>query len=139
VGEVYLSQSLTVISDNTVIPPRLITSAVALFMLVVTIIGGSSPLLIPVVQEFIHEEDVTIDFQAMSMYNTTLSKKHILFSIFTASHNPVFTAPTTVQFAVQNKNADILQNSILYSLIGCYALSGILYLLAFLYMKSYST
>jgi hypothetical protein len=77
VGEVYLSQALTVISDNTVIPPRLITSAVALFMLVVTIIGGSSPLLIPVVQEFIHEEDVTIDFQAMSMYNTTLSKKHI--------------------------------------------------------------
>jgi hypothetical protein len=71
---VYLGQTLTVIADHHIIPPRLITSSVALFMLVITIIGGSAPLLIPLVESGLHYNDVTIEFKAMSMYNTTMCK-----------------------------------------------------------------
>lgn len=109
----YLSQTLALITDHQFIPTRLITSAVALFMLIITIIGGNSPLLIPLIEEFVgYDAQVIVQFQATAPY----------------TGNP---DPITTTFNILNNDANKLQYSMMYALIGCYSLSGLLYILAF--------
>jgi hypothetical protein len=69
----YLGQSLAVISDNTMIPDHLVTPSVALFMLIVTIIGGNSPLLVPGIAASLTNNDVTITFDAQQVYVNSTS------------------------------------------------------------------
>ena len=135
VGEVYLGQSLAVIADPLIIPPRLLTTSVALFMLIITLIGGNSPLLIPFVQSTLSYDDVTVSFSAQSLYNTTTGKPlPSLVSDLYPHCDSLSLVPTTETFNVLNNNADLLLYSCLYSLIGCYALSGLLFLLSYLVM-----
>lgn len=115
VGEVYFSQALALISDSRVVPRDLVTPSVALFMLIITIIGGNSPLLIPSLMPVVgFDRDVVIDFTA-------------------ASSDPT-NAATDISYAVANSDAKKLQYTLVYALGGCYAISGILYLVAFYLM-----
>lgn len=68
-GEMYMGQSLAAITDLSVTPLAYITPSVALFMFVTTLIGGNTPLLIPLVASWTpYGVDVNIDFQAASVY-----------------------------------------------------------------------
>lgn len=117
VGEVYFSQALAMMSDARIIPRELTTSSVALFMLIVTIIGGNSPLLVPALMPVVgFDQQVLIDFTA-------------------ASADTVAADPVDVTYSVWNSNAKKLQYSLVCALGGCYALSGIVYLLAFVIMQ----
>lgn len=73
-GEMYMGQALATITDSTVTPTECLTPAVALFMFVITIIGGNVPLLIPLVSSAVgYQGDVDISFQAASVYNATIT------------------------------------------------------------------
>jgi hypothetical protein len=68
-GEMYMGQSLAAITDASVTPAHYIAPSVALFMFVTTMIGGNTPLLIPLVSQVVgYNGDVDIDFQAASVY-----------------------------------------------------------------------
>lgn len=66
----YLSQSLAVLTDDYIIPQRLVTQSVALFMFIITIIGGNVPLLIPYLCSNVvgYTAKVNIHFTAASVY-----------------------------------------------------------------------
>jgi hypothetical protein len=65
----YMGQALAAITDLSVTPLAYITPSVALFMFVTTLIGGNTPLLIPLVASWTpYGTDVNIDFQAASVY-----------------------------------------------------------------------
>ncbi len=66
-----MSQTLALITDSKIIPKYLVTPSVALFVMVITIIGGNAPLIIPLLKEFVgYDGDVFIDFTASSAYGT---------------------------------------------------------------------
>lgn len=66
-----MGQALATITDATVTPPECLTPAVAIFMFVITIIGGNMPLLIPLVSGIVgFNGQVDICFQAASVYTT---------------------------------------------------------------------
>jgi hypothetical protein len=114
VGEVYLSQSLALITDRRVVSSHLITPAVALFMLIITIIGGNAPFLIPLFLPAVgFQQGVLIDFTA-------------------ASADPA--AKGEVHWSVENSDAKQLQYSLVYSLAICYALPVVLYMIAYFMM-----
>lgn len=69
VGELYLGQSLAIIAGPTAVPATLVTQSVALFMFIVTIIGGNMPLLIPSVASVLQFSDATITFTASVAYS----------------------------------------------------------------------
>lgn len=112
-GEVYLSQALALVTDQRVIPSGLLTPSVALFMLIITIIGGNSPLLVPGLLSAVgYGEDVSIAFTA-------------------ASADPAAPAGEDVSFSVLHADASQMQYTLMYALGGCYGLSGLLYLWAY--------
>lgn len=66
-GEVYLSQTLALITEKSFIPPHLITPSVALFVLITTAIGGNATLLVPLLQSMTSitsQSIVTLTFAA---------------------------------------------------------------------------
>lgn len=64
-----MGQVLATLTDLSVTPAHYITPSVALFMFVATIIGGNTPLLIPLVMESVgYSAQVYIDFTAASVY-----------------------------------------------------------------------
>eukprot|EP01032_Pedospumella_encystans_P023107 gene23107-26165_t len=65
-AEMYLGQTLVIVSDTalTGVPKSLCTPSVALFMLLVTLIGGNIPLLIPLFENMWGYTDTTIHFTA---------------------------------------------------------------------------
>eukprot|EP00981_Chlorochromonas_danica_P013814 scaffold6861_cov248-Ochromonas_danica.AAC.17 len=116
VGEIYFSQALAMVSDHRIVARDLVTSSVALFMLIVTIMGGNAPLLIPCLMPLVgYDEQVTLHF--------------------TASSSDPSSPPVDEQFSVSNDDAQKLQRVLLYGLGGCYLLSGVLYLLAYFIMR----
>lgn len=72
-----MSQALAAITDISVTPISYITPSVALFMFVTTLIGGNTPLLIPLVSSMVgFSDDINIDFNAASEYNGDGSGNH---------------------------------------------------------------
>ncbi|RYH05343.1 hypothetical protein EON65_44985 [archaeon] len=115
VGEVYLSQSLALITDAQIAPGHLTPPSVALFMMVVTLIGGNAPLFIPTLLPLVgFNQDVTL----------TISAK---------GSDP--NESGDVQYNVDNTDSKQLQYSLLYSLSACYGGAAVLYLLAFWMMR----
>ncbi len=121
VGEVYLSQALAVVTDASTVPARLVTQSVAVFMLVVTLIGGNVPLLMPYLLTVVgYNQDVTLSFQAAPMYSAADS----LSSIVSASLD----ATAMTDFSVLHTDAKQLQFSMMYLLGATYGLSAVLYI-----------
>lgn len=120
-AEVYLSQTLAIITDVSIAPVQLVTQCVALFMLIITIIGGNVPLFVPWLISVVgYKQDVTISFDAA----------------------PTFPSDSTadVTYNVLNTDAKQLQYTIMYLIGFTYGLSGILYLVTFVMMnKRYHT
>lgn len=120
VGEIYFSQALAMVSDHRIVARDLVTSSVALFMLIVTIMGGNAPLLIPCLMPLVgYDEQVNLHF--------------------TASSSDPSSPPVDEHYSVSNDDAQKLQRVLLYSLGGCYLLSGMLYLLAYFIMRQSKT
>lgn len=72
-GEVYLSQTLALITHQAIIPKDQIASSVALFMLIITIIGGNFPLIIPVFESIVgFNNNITVQFSAAIPYSPGL-------------------------------------------------------------------
>lgn len=88
VGEMYLSQTLALITEKVFISSDLITSAVALFVLVTTAIAGNATLLVPFLQQYTSKEQVTISFQAASS-DPAIGK--ILLEVFSTLIMPFIT------------------------------------------------
>lgn len=67
-AEMYLGQTLVVVSDTTLtgVPQALCTPSVALFMLLVTLIGGNMPLLLPLVENIWGYTETVIQFNAIT-------------------------------------------------------------------------
>jgi hypothetical protein len=119
VGEAYLSQALAIVTSEQSIPSRLVTQSVAVFMLVITLIGGNLPLLVPVLLTRVgFNSPVTVHFQAAPEYSSTV---------------PVTSEP--VAFSVENTDARQLQFSMMYLLGITYGLSGLLYIACYFIMK----
>ncbi len=109
-GEMYLSQTLALITEPSFISADLITSSVALFILLTTAIAGNATLLVPFLQTFTNQEKVTITFEA-------------------ASSDP--TMPGNQWMSTSQTSAEQLQEALVYALIFCYGLSGVLYICAY--------
>lgn len=62
----YLSQTLALITESVFISADLITSAVALFVLITTAIAGNCTLLVPLFETYVTQEKTTITFEAAS-------------------------------------------------------------------------
>ena len=71
-AEMYLGQTLVVVSGITLtgVPKSLCTPSVALFMLVVTLIGGNIPLFIPLFENVWGYTETTIHFSAAASAST---------------------------------------------------------------------
>lgn len=65
----YLGASLALLSDVT--PSNLIVPSVALFMFIVTLIGGNAPLLVPLILSISPITHFTFHFTAASPYEPT--------------------------------------------------------------------
>eukprot|EP01035_Chromulina_nebulosa_P018884 gene18884-24676_t len=111
VGEVYLSQTLAILSDLS--PADSIVTSIALFMFFITLIGGNTPVLVPLVHNSIQSSiaDVNITFTASSIYTTNS----------TTSIN---------EFIVSNPNALGLQITLAGLLGLVYVVSALLFLLS---------
>jgi len=72
-AEMYLGQTLVVVSDTplTGVPHVLCTPSVALFMLLVTLIGGNIPLLLPLVENIWGYTETVIYFNAAATATET--------------------------------------------------------------------
>eukprot|EP01038_Epipyxis_sp_PR26KG_P005298 gene5298-7361_t len=121
VGEVYLVQSIAVITHKEIVPSRYITVSVALFMLIVTIIGGNFPLLIPLFES------------NLVGYNNPINITFTAAKPFLSSTNAIYNSSSygdddNLLYHVPNKDARQLQYSLLYLLIISYGLSGTLFL-----------
>lgn len=115
VGEVYLSQALAIVTESRTVPAALVTQSVAVFMLVVTVVGGNAPLLVPwLVTAVGYRSDVTVEFQA--------------------APEPAALGGT-VQYSVLNTDVRQLQCSMMWILGGSYGLSGLLYLVCYYLMS----
>jgi len=69
VGELYLIQCLALLTHREVIPEALITPSIALFMFVITIIGGNVPLLVTLFTSIVgYDSPVQLSFEAQSQY-----------------------------------------------------------------------
>jgi len=70
VGELYLSQCLALLTHREVIPEALITPSIALFMFVITIIGGNVPLLVTFFTSIVgYYSPAQLSFDAQSEYS----------------------------------------------------------------------
>ena len=79
VGEMYMAQALAIISDNKVICGYLVTPSVALFMFLITLLGGNTPLLVPLLEGSVgYQADVLVDFTAAAPYPSS-SKSTFFF------------------------------------------------------------
>jgi hypothetical protein len=129
VGEVYLSQALAVVTDGSTVPARLVTQSVAVFMLVVTLIGGNVPLLMPYLLTAVgYSEEVTLEFQAAPMYTTTSA-------LSGSSSSGALDATALADFSVLHTDARQLQFSMMYLLGATYGLSAILYIICGILMN----
>lgn len=64
-----MGQALATITDATLTPPHHVTPAVALFMFVITIIGGNMPLLVPLVNSWVgFNGQADVSFDAAPIY-----------------------------------------------------------------------
>lgn len=86
-------------------------------MLSIVTIGGNFPLLVPIVEKAVgYDSFVNIQFEASSPYNGNSES-------------------TIETFDVPSFDARKFQFSMLYSLIGCYCVSGCLYILTYAIMQ----
>ena len=70
----FIIQTLVVISNENIIPSQFRTSSVALFMLIVILIGGNIPLCVPLLKTMVgFNADVTIHFEAAFIYHNNSS------------------------------------------------------------------
>jgi hypothetical protein len=108
------------ITDVHYIPKRLISSAVAVFMLIITVIGGNAPLLLPVIKEGIgYTNDVTLSFSAYGMYNASMIASGTLLP------------DTDTTMSATHEDAYRFQYAMLASLVGCYLSAGVLYIVSY--------
>ncbi|KAJ1437759.1 major facilitator superfamily domain-containing protein [Ochromonadaceae sp. CCMP2298] len=117
VGELYLGQTLALISDRSNTRPVQLTQAVALFMFIITIIGGNVPVLIPFVAGVVGGREVQVDFEASSQYAPQQE-------------------PSPATYSVSHRDPKELQVSLMVVLGACYGLSGLLYLLSYSQLKA---
>ena len=69
VGELYLTQCLALLTHREVITEALITPSIALFMFIITIIGGNVPLLVTLFISIVgYDSPVQLSFEAQSQY-----------------------------------------------------------------------
>ena len=68
----YMGQALATITDHSLTPSHHVTPAVALFMFVITIIGGNMPLIVPLVASWTgFDGEVDMHFSAAPAYTGT--------------------------------------------------------------------
>jgi hypothetical protein len=75
----YIGASLALLSDVT--PPDLIVPSVALFMFIITLIGGNCPLLVPLVLSLRPTTHHTFTFQAAPPVGSPLSQPSVLYEV----------------------------------------------------------
>lgn len=120
-AEVYLSQTLAIITDSCIAPVRLVTQSVALFMLIITIIGGNVPLFVPYLLTVVgYKKDVLITFDAAPTYVPPTDNSLTLGD---------------VSITVENSDAKQMQVTIIYLIGFTYGLSGLLYIVTFWLMN----
>jgi hypothetical protein len=107
-GEMYIGASLALLSDVT--PTDLIVPSVALFMFIITLIGGNAPLLVPLVLSLRPITHHTFSFQAAPPAGSPLSESSILYS-------------------VTRRSGDDLQAALVILFVILYLLSSLLYFL----------
>eukprot|EP01037_Dinobryon_pediforme_P036177 gene36177-42988_t len=94
VGELYFSQCLAIVTDAAVVPSDLVAPSVALFMFIITLIGGNFPVLIPLFESLVgFDRSVSVEFTAAGYCGSA-------------------TEGQTVSFTVENSDASKLQYSL---------------------------
>jgi hypothetical protein len=106
-GEMYLGASLALLSDIT--PISLIVPSVALFMFIITIIGGNAPLLVPLVLSLRSPTHHIFQFQAAAPVGSPLS--------------------SSVLFEIERRSGTDLQTALVILFLILYLLSALLYYL----------
>lgn len=83
-AEMYLGQTLVIVSDTalTGVPKSLCAPAVALFMLLVTLLGGNIPLLLPSIEHLWGYSEITIHFTAAPTVASSVNATSGLSSCF---------------------------------------------------------
>lgn len=113
IGEIYFSQALTIISSDYFLPSKLLTSGVAFFMLVITIIGSSSPLLVSYLLSTSH-------------FNN--NKEYII------KIKDFFPNNNIINYSVINNDYKDLQSVLLILLFSSYFLSGLFYFISYFFL-----
>ena len=138
----YLSQTLALITESVFISADLITSAVALFVLITTAIAGNCTLLVPLFETYVTQEKATITFQAASsdpnagsVFAIVCFLPIVLAWLLTNYYAGCLTyLAGNVWVSVTQTSALQLQQALVYSMILCYGLSGILFICAYVAM-----
>lgn len=95
-----------------VVPSDLVAPSVALFMFIITLIGGNFPVLIPLFESLVgFDRSVSVEFTAAGYCGSA-------------------TEGQTVSFTVENSDASKLQYSLALVMTLSYFLAGALYLVA---------
>lgn len=104
----YIGASLALVSDLT--SPGLVTPSIALFMFLVTILGGNAPFLVPMASSLLPDYQHTFAFSAAP---------------------PAGTPPDGAEmaFAVQATSGRVLRDSLLIVVCSLYVVSSAMYLL----------
>lgn len=108
VGEMYIGLSLAAVVD--LVPQRMTTMSVALYMCVITFVGGSATLLVPLLKGW-YDEDHTFTFRAAPRAGSAHTEES-----------------TVMTFHVERSGGQGLQYSLLTLFTTFYVLSALLYL-----------
>ena len=104
----YIGASLALVADLT--PEDLLVPSVALFMFLVTLLGGNGPLLVPLVAD-----------------HFLGSRKHHTFHFTAAVGEGGGEAGSTMEYAVEARSGFDLQHALLYILCSLYLASAVVY------------
>lgn len=112
----YLGASLALLSDVT--PSNLIVPSVALFMFIVTLIGGNAPLLVPLILSISPITHYTFHFSAAPPYNPT--------SITTSNSNS-WLGSELINYSIKRRSGYDLQTTLVILFTILYLLSTLVY------------
>ena len=78
----YMGQALATITDASLTPAHHVTPAVALFMFVITMIGGNMPLLVPLVNSWVgFNGQANVSFDAAPVYTADGQGNHFFIHL----------------------------------------------------------
>ena len=116
----YLGASLALLSDVT--PPNLIVPSVALFMFIVTLIGGNAPLLVPLILSLRPTTHHNFHFTAAAPAPPTL-----LSSSSSSSSSPWLESAELINYSITRRSGTDLQITLVILFTILYLLSTLVY------------